>query len=117
MFFRYAFEDINDFNGSDYSSVYPQYNVRDTSFNHGGLFSLSHTFRPTLFSNSNISFSRFNLNNTVANALALSTPELLVASAADIINGIPVQLPVRLRNSRAPASALWRPSERLAINA
>jgi hypothetical protein len=93
MFFRYAFEDINDFNGSDYSSVYPQYNVGDTSYNHGGLFSLSHTFRPTLFSNSKISLSRFNFNNTVVSPAALSTPELLVASAPAIINGIPVQLP------------------------
>src|SRR5882672_9096167 len=56
MFFRYVLENIVDFNGSDYASVYPQYNVGDSSYNNSGMFSISHTFSPTLFSNSKISF-------------------------------------------------------------
>ncbi len=93
LFFRYAFEDIYDFNGADYSSLYPQYNVGDTSYNHSGVGSLNHSFSPNLFSNTKVSFSRLNFNNTVANAAALTTPELLVTPGPTTINGTPIQLP------------------------
>jgi hypothetical protein len=93
MFFRYALENIVDFNGSDYASVYPQYNVGDSSYNNSGLYSISHTFSPTLFSNSKISFSRLKFNNTVVSPSVLNVPELLMTAGPTTINGFPVQLP------------------------
>ena len=93
MFFRYVLENIVDFNGSDYASVYPQYNVGDSSYNNSGMFSISHTFSPTLFSNSKISFSRLNFNNTVVSPSVLNVPELLMTPGPTTISGFPVQLP------------------------
>jgi outer membrane receptor protein involved in Fe transport len=93
MFFRYALENIVDFNGSDYASLYPQYNVGDKSYNNSGLYSISHTFSPSLFSNSKISFSRLNFNNTVVSPSVLNVPELLMTPGPTTINGFPVQLP------------------------
>jgi Carboxypeptidase regulatory-like domain/TonB dependent receptor len=92
MFFRYALENIVDFNGSDYASPYSQYNVGDASYNNMGLFSINHSFSPSVFSNSKISFSRLKFDNTQA-PVALTTPELLITPGPTTINGIPIQLP------------------------
>src|SRR6202043_716925 len=64
MFFRYALENVVDFNGGDFSSPYPQYNVGDSSYNNSGLFTLNHSFSPALYGSSKISFSRLNFKNT-----------------------------------------------------
>ena len=95
IFFRYAYENIDNFNGTlnDYASVYPQYNVGDTNINHSGLISVSHSFSPRLFGNTKISFSRIDFNNTVSNPAVLQIPELLVTPGPTTINGLPIQLP------------------------
>src|SRR5258707_815497 len=44
MFFRYALENLVDFNGADFASPYAQYNVGDTQYNNQGLFAVNHSF-------------------------------------------------------------------------
>jgi hypothetical protein len=92
MFFRYALENIGNFIGGDFSSPYPQYNVGDSQYNNSGLYSLNHSFGPTLYSSSKISFSRLNFNNTYDLA-SQNVPELLMTGAPTTVNGIPIQLP------------------------
>ena len=92
MFFRYALENLVDFNGGDFNSPYPQYNVGDSSYNNSGLFSISHSFTPALYSSSKISFSRLNFKNTYDLA-SQNVPELLMTAGPTTIGGIPIQLP------------------------
>jgi Carboxypeptidase regulatory-like domain len=92
MFFRYALENLVDFNGGDFASPYPQYNVGDSSYNNSGLFSIGHSFSPALYGSSKISFSRLNFKNTF-NPASQNVPELLMTAAPTTIGGIPIQLP------------------------
>ena len=92
MFFRYALENVVDFNGGDFASPYPQYNVGDSSYNNSGLFSVNHSFTPALYSSSKISFSRLLFQNTYDTA-SQNVPELLMTAAPTSIGGIPIQLP------------------------
>jgi len=92
MFFRYALENLVDFNGGDFASPYPQYNVGDSQYNNTGLYSLNHSFAPTLYSSSKISFSRLNIKQTFDLA-SLNVPELLMNGAPINIGAIPIQLP------------------------
>lgn len=92
MFFRYALENVVDFNGGDFASPYPQYNVGDSSYNNSGLYALNHSFTPALYSSSKISFSRLKFNNTYDLA-SQNVPELLMTAAPTSIGGIPIQLP------------------------
>jgi len=92
MFFRYARENIDQFNGSAFYSAYPQYDVGYGAGNNSFLYSLNHVFSTNLFDNSKISFTRFNDANTFANNL-VSTPNLMVVPPTDpVTNGL-VQLP------------------------
>ncbi|WP_158819735.1 TonB-dependent receptor [Granulicella sp. S156] len=58
MFFRYARERQDLFSGTGFYSAYSQYDVGSSVSNDAYLYSLSHTFTPTLFSNSKLSFTR-----------------------------------------------------------
>jgi len=92
MFFRYALENLVDFNGGIFASPYSQYNVGDSQYNNSGLFSLNHSFSPALYSSSKISFSRLKINQTTTPA-SLNVPELLMTGAPTTIQSIPIQLP------------------------
>ena len=92
MFFRYALENLVDFNGADFSSPYPQYNVGDSQFNNQGLFTLNHSFGAPLYSSSKIAFSRLNLKSTYDPA-SQNVPELLMKAAPITIGQAPIQLP------------------------
>jgi hypothetical protein len=92
MFFRYALENLVDFNGGDFASPYPQYNVGDSQYNNSGLFGLNHSFNAGLYSSSKLSFSRLKIQNTYDLA-SQSVPELLMTAAPTSIGGIPIQLP------------------------
>ena len=92
MFFRYALENLVDFNGADFASPYSQYNVGDSQFNNQGLFTLNHSFGAALYSSSKIAFSRLNIKNTFDPATQ-NVPELLMNSAPINIGANPVQLP------------------------
>jgi outer membrane receptor protein involved in Fe transport len=91
MFFRYALENIVDFNGADFISPYKQYDVGDSQYNNSGLFSLNHSFSSGLFSSSKIGFSRLKFQNTYDQSTQ-NVPELLLSNGATI-NGIPVIFP------------------------
>jgi len=91
MFFRYARENIADFQGADYAAPYSQYNVGEGDWNNAELFSLNHSFSSSIFSNSKISFSRMNVIQTY-NSAVQNVPELLATSGATL-NGVAVQLP------------------------
>ncbi|HET8922187.1 MAG TPA: TonB-dependent receptor [Candidatus Acidoferrum sp.] len=91
MFFRYALENIVDFNGGDFSTPYSKFNVGDSQFNNSGLLSLNHSYSPSLFSNSKISFSRIIIKQTYDPA-AQNVPELLLSNGATV-NGLPTQFP------------------------
>ncbi|MCU1242479.1 MAG: Oar protein [Candidatus Acidoferrum typicum] len=92
MFFRYALENLVDFNGSIFASPYSQYNVGDSQYNNSGLFGLNHSFTPALYSSSKISFSRLNINQTFTPS-SLNVPELLMTAAPTTIRSFPIQLP------------------------
>jgi len=91
MFFRYGLENVDGFKGADYASPYSQYDVGDSSYNNSGLFSLNHSFRNNIFTNTKISFSRLNFVNTYDQA-EQNVPELILTSGATI-GSTPVQLP------------------------
>lgn len=92
MFLRYALENIVDFNGSDFSSPYPQYNVGESQYNNSGLFALNHSFSPTVYNSAKLGFSRLKFLNTYDLA-SQNVPELLMNAGPVTINGIPIQLP------------------------
>ena len=91
MFFRYALYSENDFNGGEFNSPYSMYNVGQTTHDNSALFSLNHFFTNSVFSNSKVSFTRLNLNQTY-NQAALNVPELLLSNGATV-NGQPVTFP------------------------
>jgi len=91
MFFRYALENILDFNGSDFPSPYSKFNVGDSQFNNSGLLSVNHSYSNALFSNSKISFSRLKIQQSY-DPTAQNVPELLLANGATV-NGLPTQFP------------------------
>lgn len=92
IFFRYALENLVNFNGGDFASPYPQYNVGDSSYNNSGLFTLNHSFSPTVYNSAKISFSRLNFKNTYDLA-SQNVPELLTTAAPLTPAGAPIQLP------------------------
>ena len=91
MFFRYALENVDKFQGADYAAPYSQYDVGESSYNNSGLFSLNHSYSSNIFGNTKISFSRLNFVNTY-DKTTQNVPELLVTSGASIGN-TPIQLP------------------------
>jgi len=92
MFFRYALENLVDFNGGLFSSPYSQYNVGDSQFNNQGVFAINHSFTPALYSSSKIAFGRLNIRQTF-NPSVLNVPELLMNAAPISIGANPIQLP------------------------
>jgi outer membrane receptor protein involved in Fe transport len=92
MYFRYALENLVDFNGALFSSPYSQYNVGDSQYNNSGLYGLNHSFTPSLYSASKISYSRLNIRDTFTPS-SVTVPELLMTAAPTTIRSIPVQLP------------------------
>jgi outer membrane receptor protein involved in Fe transport len=91
MFFRYALENIVDFNGGDFSTPYSKFNVGDSQYNNSGLLSVNHSYSSSLFSNSKVSFSRIIIKQTY-DPTAQNVPELLLANGATV-NGLPTQFP------------------------
>jgi hypothetical protein len=100
MFFRAARENQNQFSGSAFYSPYPQYDAGYAELNQSFLYSLSHTYTTNLFSNTKISFTRFNDANSFNTALT-NTPNLMIVPPADPVTGQDIQLP-GLENYGAP---------------
>jgi len=91
MFFRWGRERENDLLGGDFFSVYPQYDVGGITYNDSYLYSFSHTFSPSLFSNTKLSFTRLNTANSY-DATQQNTPMLFIGPGASI-NGALIQMP------------------------
>ena len=92
MFFRAARENVNQFLGSAFYSAYPQYNVGTTDINQSYLYSLIHTFSPSLLASAKVSFARFNDANSF-NAALTNTPNLMLVTNTDPVTGGFVALP------------------------
>jgi hypothetical protein len=89
MFFRYARERSDQFNGTEFYSAYPQYDVGQKLSNDMYLYSLSHTFTPAIFSNSKVSFSRL-ANPQTYDTAQQNVPMLMFAGAT---TSLPIQFP------------------------
>jgi hypothetical protein len=100
LFFRAARESQDQFTGSAFYTAYPQYDVGDAIANQSYLISVSHTFTNNVFSNTKISFTRFNSQNSFDGKLT-NTPNLMIVSPTDPVSGGYIQLP-GLENEGAP---------------
>jgi hypothetical protein len=92
MFFRGGREASNQFVGSDFYTTYPQYDVGSIYLNQSYLYSLAHTFTPSLFLSAKVSYTRYNDNNSFNNALTF-TPNLMFLSDTDPFTGGLIQMP------------------------
>jgi carboxypeptidase family protein len=94
MFFRYARDSDDLFDGSTFFSPYPQYNVGTTELNQSLLYSLTHVFSSNVLDTTKVSFTRFNDKNSFDTALT-QTPNLFLSGAipTDPATGIAIQMP------------------------
>jgi hypothetical protein len=88
---RYALWKFTNFNGFDFSSPYAQYNVGDGATDNSVLWNISHAFGPSLFTNTKLSFTRYNTINTY-DATLQNVPTLFLYNNASAL-GHQVQLP------------------------
>ena len=82
MFFRGGREPSIQLQGSDTYSAYPQYDTGTTYLNQSYLYSISHTFSPTVFLSMKASYTRFN-ENTSFDTKLVETPSLMFVSPTD----------------------------------
>jgi hypothetical protein len=92
MFFRGGRESANEFVGSAFYSAYPQYNVGSAIANQSYLYSLAHTFTPSVFLSAKASYTRFNTADSFNNSLT-STPSLMFVDPTDYVTSQLIQMP------------------------
>jgi hypothetical protein len=92
MFFRGGREGSIQLSGSNSYSAYPQYDTGTTYLNQSYLYSLSHTFTPSLFLSAKASFTRYNENNSYDPTL-VETPNLMFVSPTDPNSHALIQMP------------------------
>ena len=100
MYGRVARQNLNEFQGSDTYSAYPQYDSGSTTVNSSYLFALNHIFNASVLNSAKISYTRFN-NNTSFDASLTNTPSLMLVSPSDPVTGGVIQMP-GLQNSSEP---------------
>lgn len=88
---RYALQKLTNTNGFDSSSPYSQFNVGDDATNNSVLWNISHVFNAHLLTNTKLSYTRFNLNQTFDTALQ-GAPSLYLFPGATIL-GTPTIFP------------------------
>lgn len=91
MFFRYGRESIVALPGTIFSSPYSQYNVGQTIKVDSYIYSVTHSFTPSIFSSTKLSFARDNVSQQYNTSLQ-ATPTLFLYNNANI-GGQPVNLP------------------------
>jgi hypothetical protein len=101
MFFRFGQERQDLLSGSVWYGPYPQYDLGETSANNIYLYSIGHSFSPTLFSSSKLSFSRF-ASPYSDNTAEQSVPELMFGGAS--AGGLQITFP-GLINLMAPGAS------------
>ena len=102
MFFRGARESANEFVGSSFYSAYPQYDVGNAIANQSYLYSLAHTFTPSVFLSTKVSYTRYNTANSF-NAALTSTPSLMFVDPTDHVTSQLIQMP-GLENTSNPGT-------------
>jgi hypothetical protein len=100
MFFRGGREPSIQLPGSDTYSAYPQYDTGTNYLNQSYLYSISHTFSPTVFLSMKASYTRFN-SNTSFDTKLVETPSLMFVSPTDPNTGGTIQMP-GLQNASEP---------------
>ena len=102
MYFRGGRENENQFQGSTSYSTYPQYNTGTTNLNQSYLYTITHTFNPSVFFSAKASYTRFNENTSFDTSL-VATPSLMFVSPTDPVTGGTIQMP-GLQNASEPGS-------------
>ena len=92
MFFRAAWQSVEEPRGALFYSAYPQYDVGYSALNQSFLYSLSHTFTNNIFGSAKLSFTRFNDEKTFDNSL-VNTPTLTLTPPSDPVTNGFIQLP------------------------
>jgi len=91
-FFRAGREGQTQFMGSGSYSAYPLYDSGVTILNQSFLYSLNHVYNSNMFSNSKISFTRFN-SKVAFNTSLTNTPNLMIVPPTDPVTNGEIQLP------------------------
>jgi Carboxypeptidase regulatory-like domain/TonB dependent receptor len=90
MFFRIGKQSDDLFSGTTFYSPYPQYNVGSAFENLSTMYSLSHTFGPTLFNNTKLSYNRLDNPSTYDHAQQ-NVPDLMFQGGT--ANGLQITFP------------------------
>lgn len=90
IFGRVGKESEDQFSGTAFYSPYPQYDVGGTVDNLSTLLSISHSFSPSLFSGTKISYNRLQTTNSYA-ASSQNVPMLMFGGAT--ANGLQITFP------------------------
>jgi len=93
MYWRYALYNEQDFAGTVSNSPYAGYDSPNTQRNNSILWSITHSFKPTLVSQSKIDFNRFNQQQPFGTAPPSPTLYLGSPSVATTLLGNNVALP------------------------
>ena len=89
---RYGYQSNNLLDGTNASSPYTGYDTGSTQRNHAAMASITHSFSPTLISQSKVSFNRF--DNQQPLGIASATPTLYFGNnAVGRISGIAIAGP------------------------
>ncbi len=102
MFFRGGREHENQFPGSAFYTAYPQYDVGTAVANQSYLYSVTHTYSPTLLLSAKFSYTRFNNANSFDTSLT-STPSLMYVDPTDHVTNQLIQMP-GLENTSNPGT-------------
>ncbi|MFZ0686850.1 MAG: TonB-dependent receptor [Terriglobales bacterium] len=92
MFFRMGKERDFFLPGTGSYSAYSQYDVGSLNANQSYLYSISHTFSPTLLNNTKLSFTRFNSIDSF-NASLTNVPNLMFVQPVDPATNGTIQMP------------------------
>jgi hypothetical protein len=108
IFFRYGRYRETDFSGANTYSPYPQYNTGDVADDDSALLSVTHSFTPSVLSNTKLSFTRFLSATSFDNSL-VATPNLYLnpttSQSTDPVTSNVIQLP-GLQNTTSGSGGL-----------
>ena len=100
MFFRIGKEQQDLFSGTSFASPFPQYDVGGAANNLSTLYSISHTFTPSLFSATKVSFNRL-ITESSYDSSVQEVPMLMFGAAT--ANGLQITFP-GLENFMVPGA-------------
>jgi hypothetical protein len=90
MFVRIGQESQDLFNGTAFYSPYPQYDVGTTIYNNSDLYSFNHSFSPSIFSATKVSYNRLQTGNSYDSSVQ-NVPMLMFGGAT--ANGQQITFP------------------------